>query len=170
MIKEKDLQSILDFSNDFGIAAKSRYTYKNAGGATYKTLENALSECAKECGVPVAFYMDEVSHGFIQKSQCMVMYNPEHEKDYFKFALELKNQGNMAIIGVSYFGTSAQSAHISVNKTLKSKTDMATKLGHLVGAGIFKATHGRMDSNAYEDEYSYYTIVLEFFEQLNLSH
>ena len=81
MIKDKDLREF-------------RPTVRYQGGQeiTLKTVKEAIADCAAKFGIPVAFSSDQVKSGGLLNSSiedCIVMYHPEHERDYFKFCIRV---------------------------------------------------------------------------------
>ena len=89
MIKEKDM---FDF--------RDNVRYQDGADVTIQTAQIALSNCAREHGVPVIFTLDQVKYGGLiggSTNDCLVLYHPQHEKDYYKFAVEITHQGNYII-------------------------------------------------------------------------
>lgn len=69
--------------------------YQGGEGITLQTVQEAIADCAEKFGIPVAFASDQVKSGGLFNSSvedCIVMYHPEHERDYFKFCIRLENK------------------------------------------------------------------------------
>lgn len=87
--------------------------YQNGEGITLSTVQEAIKDCAMKMGIPVAFTSDQVKSGGLFNSSvedCIVMYHPEHERDYFRFCIRVKRQGVYAFVSVNDFGKSSQMA------------------------------------------------------------
>ena len=85
--------------------------YKDGSGITLQTVQEAIKDCAQGMGIPVAFYSDQVKSGGLFNSSvedCIVMYHPEHQNDYFKFCIRVGRQGTYAFVSVNDFGQSKQ--------------------------------------------------------------
>lgn len=67
--------------------------YQNGEGITLSTVQEAIKDCAMKMGIPVAFTSDQVKSGGLFNSSvedCIVMYHPQHERDYFRFCIRVK--------------------------------------------------------------------------------
>lgn len=137
MIKEKDLREM-----------RPQVRYKDGQSITLQTVQNAIRDCAQANGIPVAFKADQIKYGGLiggSVVDCIVLYHPEHEKDYFNLAIQVKHQGNYAFISVNDFGTSKllgnEGSHEFLMDTLKHGSG-SEKVGALVGAGIRRMVKG----------------------------
>lgn len=84
--------------------------YANAK-ITLEVIQRAVKDVANRDGIPVAFKRDEVkSGGFLNSTveDCLVVYHPEHEKDYYGFCFRLSKQGVYTFVSVNYCGESKQ--------------------------------------------------------------
>lgn len=100
MIREKDISEF-----------RPQVRFKDGQSINLQTLQSALKECADSNGIPVAFKNDEVKFGGLvggYTENCIVLYHPEHERDYFNFVITVKRQGNYAFVSVFGGGTSKQ--------------------------------------------------------------
>ena len=88
MIKEKELR---DFRPDF--------QYKNGREITLDFVREKLEIAMQNASAPIAFVRDQIKIGGIFNSNtvdCLVMYHPEHTKDYFTMVMmQLFVLGNM---------------------------------------------------------------------------
>lgn len=79
MIKEKELREM-----------RPQIRYKDGLEVTLQSVQEALLEAAGQVGLPVAFYTDQVKYGGMiggSTEDCIVLYHPEHQKDYFKVCI-----------------------------------------------------------------------------------
>lgn len=161
MIKEKELRVMRD---------RVRYNNKSGDPVTLPSIQRALTAAAEEAGIPMAFYDDEVKIGGMLSSEvdkCLVVYHPEHQKDYFKICIRVKTQGNFAFVSFNDFGTSKllgnQGSHDSLMDTLKNGSD-AEIVGAVIGAGLRRLTKGGRNSSKMQEEQDWYSIVDEIFD------
>ena len=85
------------------------YRYAEGGDITLQTIQNAIKETAAKYGVPVAFSADQIkSGGLFNKTidDCIVLYHPDHAKDYYRIAISIKRQGTIAFVHANDFGES----------------------------------------------------------------
>ena len=85
------------------------YRYNEGTDISLQAIRTAIDATAKKYGIPVAFEMDQIkSGGFLNKSveDCLVLYHPEHAKDYYRIAISIQRQGTMAFVHVNDFGES----------------------------------------------------------------
>lgn len=85
--------------------------YRDGNQITLQTVQEAIKDCAQGMGIPVAFYTDQVkSGGMFNKTieDCIVLYHPEHQYDYFKICVRVSHQGSYAFVSAMDFGTSKQ--------------------------------------------------------------
>ena len=143
--------------------------YKDGRDITLKVIQNAIKDAAKEIGIPVTFYTDQVkSGGFFSADyeDCLVMYHPEHEYDYFKFCIRVSYQGTYAFVSVCDFGQSAQLAKVEraefAKQDRKGKS-MSYKVGSMIGQGL--ANIGKSKQKL-EEEQMYYQCVMDLFDEL----
>ena len=143
--------------------------YQNGEGITLSTVQEAIKDCAIKMGIPVAFTSDQVKSGGLFNSSvedCIVMYHPEHERDYFRFCIRVKRQGVYAFVSVNDFGKSSQMA--KANRTEFAKADrrgksMSYKIGSMIGQGI--ANIGKSKQKL-EEEKMYYQCVFDIFDEI----
>lgn len=143
--------------------------YQNGEGITLSTVQEAIKDCAMKMGIPVAFTSDQVKSGGLFNSSvedCIVMYHPEHERDYFRFCIRVKRQGVYAFVSVNDFGESSQMA--KANRAEFAKADrrgksMSYKIGSMIGQGI--ANIGKSKQKL-EEEKMYYQCVFDIFDEI----
>lgn len=116
--------------------------YKDGNGITLQTVQEAIKDCAQGMGVPVAFYNEQVKSGGLFNSSvedCIVMYHPEHQNDYFKFCIRVGRQGTYAFVSVNDFGQSKQMAkadRAEFAKQDRKGKSMSYRVGSMIGSGI----------------------------------
>ena len=79
--------------------------YREGEEITFILLQKALQNCAIIQGISLTFRNDQVSYGRIIEN-CIVLYHPEHERDFFNFTIRIKRQGKNAIVVINDFGLS----------------------------------------------------------------
>lgn len=143
--------------------------YKDGSGITLQTVQEALTDCAKNMGIPVAFYSDQVKSGGMFSStveDCIVMYHPEHQSDYFKFCIRVTKQGSFAFVSVNDFGSSSQ-----MNKAGRAEAYKADRKGQGVGYKMFSmvgqglTTIGKSKQKL-EAEQMYYQCIFDIFDEI----
>lgn len=143
--------------------------YQNGEGITLSTVQDAIKDCAMKMGIPVAFRGDQVKSGGLFNSSvedCVVMYHPEHERDYFKFCIRVKRQGSYAFVMVNDFGQSKQMNKANTAEFMKQDRkgqSMSYKVGSMIGQGL--RTLGK-SSQKLEEENMYYQCVLDIFDEI----
>ena len=136
--------------------------YQNGEGITLSTVQEAIKDCAMKMGIPVAFRGDQVKSGGLFNSSvedCLVMYHPEHERDYFKFCIRVKRQGVYAFVSINDFGQSKQMNY----KADRKGQSMSYKVGSMIGQGIM--TIGKSKAKL-EEENMYYQCVFDIFDEI----
>ncbi len=110
MIKAQELQELWP-----------QICYEDGQDITLQTIQSKLNEAAQENEIPVAFRYDQVRSGLLGGGQeCLVIYHPEHVKDYFSIAVQVKRQGKVAFISIDSFGTSKLMKAEAVRKQILS--------------------------------------------------
>ncbi len=143
--------------------------YQNGEGITLGTVQDAIKDCADKMGIPVVFTNDQVKSGGLFNSSiedCVVMYHPEHERDYFRFCIRVKRQGVYAFVTINDFGQSKQMNKASYEKNYKENRqgkDMSYKIGSMIGQGIM--TLGKNKAKL-EEEQMYYQCVFDIFDEI----
>ncbi len=171
MIKEKDLQEL-----------RPQIRYKDGQSITLQNIQGALQRGAETAGVPIAFQMDQVRSGLLGGSEdCLVVYHPEHPKDYFSVAVRIKRQGNYAFVSADSFGTSklmkAEAVRKQLNETAKAGVNYrgynplenAAAGAAIIGAGVAGVRHlikGKSDKEKMEQEQQWYTIICDILDEV----
>lgn len=139
------------------------------GGIDLGAIREALAEAAQQNNIPLAFSTDEVKSGglFNKVSEpCLVLYHPEHEFDYFRFAVRSVQEGGRSIVTINTFGQSSQmkkDARAAWAKQDRRGKSMSYKVGSMIGSGI--AGIGRSKQKL-EAEQRYYMLVQDLIEQV----
>lgn len=120
MLKLKDLQEMGNVS------------FADAGEVTLDNIETAVTDLAKQNGIPVAFYRTDARDGgiFGNTYTALVAYHPEHRNDYFNMAMILTKSGNFGSVNVYAAGKSKQ-----MNKFARSDNAKAGLGAALAGGG-----------------------------------
>jgi len=138
MLKEKDLNEI-----------RPTFRYPNGQEITLGNIQNALADCAAGYQIPVAFSNDQIKSGGLLNSSvddCLIMYHPDHVKDYYKIAISVKRQGTMAFVSTYQFGESKNgnklnagaSAKADLKAGWKNANAMASAGGNNIGMELMK--------------------------------
>ena len=143
--------------------------YQNGDKITLETIQAALQKNALDKDIPVAFKSDQVkSGGLLKKSieDCIVLYHPEHEKDYFKFCIRVQRQGTYAFVMVNDFGESKQMKKAAVAEHAKADRkgqSLSYKTGSLIGQGL--RSIGKSKSKL-EQEQIYYQCIADILDEV----
>lgn len=143
--------------------------YRDGKNITLQIVQDAITDCALSMGIPVAFYADQVkSGGMFNKTieDCIVLYHPEHQYDYFKICVRVSHQGSYAFVSAMDFGTSKQIKKADMARACKEDRkgkSMSYKVGSLIGQGI--TTIGR-NKTKLEEEKNYYACIVDIFDEI----
>lgn len=143
--------------------------YQGGEGITLQTVQEAIADCAEKFGIPVAFASDQVKSGGLFNSSledCIVMYHPEHERDYFKFCIRVRKQGIYAFVSINDFGQSKQMKKANTAEFMKEDRagkDMSYKIGSLIGQGLRTIGSSKMKL---EQENNYYQCIFDIFDEI----
>lgn len=153
MLKLKDLEEM------------GSVTFGNAENVTLSNIQDAITDLAKQNGVPVAFYKEDAKDGglFGESYTALVAYHPEHQRDYFNMAMIMTKQGNFGNVAVYAAGKSKQ-----MNKFARSNNSKAGFAAAVAGGGSYAV--GQMIGGALgsigkskaklQEEQAYYEIIL----------
>lgn len=153
MLKLKDLQEM------------GNVTFGDAANVTLDNIQTAITDLAKQNGIPVAFYQEDAKDGglFGSTYTALVAYHPEHRRDYFNMAMIMAKQGNFGNVSVYAAGKSKQ-----MNKFARSDASKAGFGAAIAGGGSFAV--GQMIGGALgsigkskarlQEEQTYYEIIL----------
>lgn len=148
---------------------RQQVRYQNGEGITLMTVQEAIKDCARKMAIPVAFRGDQVKSGGLFNSSvedCLVMYHPEHERDYFKFCIRVKRQGVYAFVLINDFGQSSQmnkAGRAEAYKAERAGKGMSYKISSLIGQGL--STIGKSKSKL-EEEQMYYQCVFSILDEI----
>jgi len=143
--------------------------YPDGSSITLYAVQNAITERAKEMGLPIAFYQDQVkSGGMFNKviEDCIVMYHPAHPNDYFKFCIRVSHQGSYAFVNIMDFGSSKQmskAGQIAAYKEDRQGQSMSYKVGSLIGQAF--ASIGSNKAKL-EEEQNYYSCITDLLDEI----
>lgn len=142
---------------------------KNGSGITLSAVQTAVEKGAEDIGIPVAFYDDQVKSGGLFNSSvedCIVMYHPDHERDYFKFCIRAGRQGSYAFVSVNNFGESKQIAKANYAESAYAERQ-GKSLGHKIGSMIDEGimTIGK-NKQKLEEEQMYYQCIRDIFDEI----
>lgn len=143
--------------------------YRDGNQITLQTVQEAIKDCAQGMGIPVAFYTDQVkSGGMFNKTieDCIVLYHPEHQYDYFKICVRVSHQGSYAFVSAMDFGTSKQmkkAGQAEAYRADRKGKSMSYKVGSMIGQGL--TSIGRSKSKL-EEEQNYYACIIDIFDEI----
>ncbi|MGN0679545.1 MAG: hypothetical protein ACI4JS_07780 [Oscillospiraceae bacterium] len=152
-IKESDLWDIY-----------SSIDIANGNDLTFEIIEEELTLCSAEYGLPLAIGYGEIKYGGLFNSEvgdCLVIANPDHLNDYFKFAISITYKGNHAYVKVQSFGHSTQmekADKIEYNKQDRKGKETAYKVGSLIGGAIHYIGFSK---EKLMEEQQYYQLVID---------
>ena len=169
VIKGKELQEF-----------RPQIRYQDGQDITLQAIQSLLQGEAQQAGIPIAFRLDQVRGGLFGGAEdCLVLYHPEHQKDYFSVAVRIKRQGNYAFVSAESFGTSklikAEAVRKQFNAAAKEGShyrgynplENAAAGAAIVGAGIAGVRHlikGKSDKEKMEAEQQWYTIICDMLD------
>ena len=81
----------------------------NGDNVNLVAIREAIQNGADEIGIPVAFREEQIKvGGFLNREleDILVMYNPEHARDYRNFVIRIQHRGNYAFVYVYNMGGS----------------------------------------------------------------
>lgn len=168
-IKEKELQELFPPRK-----------YKDGLGITLQSVQSALQNVAQQNDIPLAFSFDQVTSGLLGGADnCLVLYHPEHPKDYFSIAIRIKYQGKYAFVSADAFGASK----LMKAEAIRKRFNVAAKEGihsydsygsafvgvSMVGAGVLGIRHlvkGKSDKEKMEIEQQWYSIIYDILNEI----
>jgi len=83
--------------------------FQNGNNVNLTTVANLIQQGANEAGIPVAFTPDKLKTGGLlnqQMEDILIMYNPQHQKDYLHFLIRVEHMGNYAFMHIYELGSS----------------------------------------------------------------
>ena len=140
MIKEKDLGGL------------KQIRFPDGDGITLQWLQEKLADEADKNAIRVAFEADKIKFGGLiggSVEDCIVLYHPEHKKDYFWYAFRITTQGKYAFLNSALGGYSK----------LLNKADAVAE-----GGSILKAIG--LNKKKLEEEQNWYTIIDDIIDNV----
>ena len=143
--------------------------YRDGANIDLNLVQNAITNCAKESGIPVGFYNEKVGSGSLFSptlEDCIVLWHPEHKGDYFRFCIRVSHQGSYAFVTVHAFGQSSQMAKVERSRLAKQDRkgkSLSYKLGSKLGESI--ANIGK-STQKLEEEQMYYACISDIFDEI----
>ncbi len=148
----------------------------NGQGITLSQVRNALQNEADANGLPIAFASDQIKFGGLiggSTEDCLVVYHPDHQRDYFNTAVRLKHQGNYAFLTVYDFGTSRLLGNAATAQYTKDAVknafhggSKAEAVGALVGKGLRTLFKGGSNKQKQEEEENWYVMLNDIFDNI----
>lgn len=164
MLKEKDLTQT------------KQVRIPNGQNITLNDVKVALKNEADENGVPIAFQSDQVKIGGLiggSTEDCLVVYHPDHQKDYFNTAVRLKHQGNYAFLTIYDFGQSRLLGNAASSEFAKNQVkdafhggSVGVAVGAVVGKGLRTLFKGGANKSKLEEEQNWYVMLDDMFENI----
>ena len=143
--------------------------YENAEGLNLGTLQHAIRLYAEKLAIPVAFRDDQVKSGGIFSptiDDCVVMYHPDHENDYFKFCFRIRTQGIYTFVIVNDFGQSKQLRKqdaIEFGRQDREGKELSYQIGSYAAQIFFSLGKNKQKL---EDELRYYQVVTQIIDEI----
>jgi len=139
--------------------------FKEGKNVTLSVIQSALTEAAGKYQIPIAFKNDQIKAGGLlnsSKTDCLIVYHPEHYSDYFRYTVSIKRQGIMAYVSINTYGRSTQANlhHISENSSELRKQG---KLGMSLMAGVVGMGKNK---TKLENEQNYYHALEQIFSEV----
>ncbi|GAB6106882.1 hypothetical protein [Fusibacter bizertensis] len=97
-------------------------------------LASTILEIANNNQIPIQIETNQIKSGGVFNSEvtdCLVLFHPENRNKYFKIALSIKNQGNIAYVSTNYFGESKNQKKLSMRDNAKTNAKNGAKFGLL---------------------------------------
>lgn len=157
MIKEKELQQ------------GRQIRFKNGDGVTLGAVQEKLADMADQNAMPVAFRDDQIKFGGLiggSVEDCVILYHPQHQKDYYNFVIRVKRQGNYAFLNVNQIGVSKMGGKVygaEAAKAARKGQSMSFKVGSMIGSAIVSAGKSR---SKLEEEENWYTIIGDILDEI----
>ena len=177
MIKEKDLQEL-----------RPQVQCKKGTDITLHGIQRTLQNLMEERGIVAAFYTEQVKCGGLlgTTDNCLVLYHPEHQNDYFSIAIRVRQEKNSVALVFNSFGTSkllkAELVRKQILSTAKVGLDRAADIhkdynilndaasgAAYVGAafvGIRHLVKGNSDKEKMEHEQQWYSAICQLFDEI----
>lgn len=156
--------------------------YKDGESVTLQAIQDKLNETAQQYNIPIAFRSEQISSGLFGGGEnCLVVYHPEHLRDYYSIAVRVKYQGSVAFVSIDSFGVSKLTNMEAIRKQFNAAAkeginyhgynplEHAVAGASLVAAGIIGARHlvkGKSDKEKMEAEQQWYTIICDIFDEI----
>lgn len=165
MVKENELREF-----------RPQIQYRNGDSVTLEAVQQALANAAEKAGVAVAFRNDQLKYGGLLNAKaepCIVLYHPEHEKDYYQFCIRVHKEGEDAIVSVNEIGESTQMnkeyrseiAKQGVKSYIHADSGDYNTMGRSIGAAIGGALGSIGKSKKkLEVEKGYYQQLIQLFD------
>ena len=118
MIREKDI-------------IENLYSFKTFDSSiNLDIIRNAIQNTAAPYGVPVTFAYDQLKVGGLLNSQthpCLIIFHPDHVRDYFKFVISMHQNSGMVFINCGTFGQSKNMNRLAARKQAGAAMKMGIK-------------------------------------------
>lgn len=131
-------------------------------------IERGLKVTKLDTFVAIANTDQVKSGGMFNKTieDCIVLYHPEHQYDYFKICVRVSHQGSYAFVSAMDFGTSKQmkkAGQAEAYRADRKGKSMSYKVGSMIGQGL--TSIGRSKSKL-EEEQNYYACIIDIFDEI----
>lgn len=161
MIREKDMAEF-----------RPQVRYQDGNQINLNTIENALGDWGKGHGVEMSFGRDQVKFGGLiggVTTEGLILYHPNHKRDYFNFVITIGRQGNYAFVSVYGTGTSKQTGK-QANAEM-AKGGMKDAFWNASIDGLIKGVVGGVLSlgnskKKLQDEQNWYAMVSDAFDEV----
>lgn len=98
-----------------------KFTYSDGENVYMENVQSLLENAFTRAGVPVVIQREPMKNGLLGGTEdSLVLYHPNHPRDYFRWAIVLRAQGNMGFVHIYQYGTSKLGAKAHGANALKS--------------------------------------------------
>lgn len=143
------------------------YFDNESNSTSLNDIKIRLEQTAENVGIPLAF-----SHGKITTYKvfcktihdCIILYHPDHKRDYYNFCVYLSRQDNRIFIHIKMFGRSKQfnkHARSEQAKADRLGKELAYQLGSMLGSCLYNIGKS---TRKLEEEQEYYSALDQVFE------
>lgn len=165
MIKDKDLRQY-----------QKPIRYTNGSDITLESARSAFMNRAMNYQIPLEISMDQVKSGGMFNSEiqdCLVLFNPQHKKEYIQYVVTIRRQGTMAFVSVDNYGTSKNATKLSFGNNAgadfktaifsKNENESAIALGRAIG-GALRSIGG--SKSKVQEEQMWYGAMAQIIEDI----
>lgn len=145
---------------------------------TLEAVQQVLASYASRAGISLSFRREQIKSGGLFNSRmedCVIVYHPDHMKDYFSFCIKITRQDDFIIVFVKEMGQSKQMDKAYRSELTKQGVKCYIHAGvedyETMGKSRGTAIGGALGSigkskKKLEEEKAYYQIVYSAFDEI----